>query len=79
MYQKGSSRSAIARIFGVSVSAVGKWVKGGRAALSRMLRRSKKRTDGVAGGQPAVVIAFDEIMLRVPPNSPKPICDSPVV
>lgn len=29
MYQEGSSRSAIARIFGVSVSAVGKWVKGG--------------------------------------------------
>ena len=29
MYQEGSSLSTIARIFGVSVQAVSKWVKGG--------------------------------------------------
>ena len=29
MYQEGSSLSAVARIFGVSVQAVSKWVKGG--------------------------------------------------
>ena len=58
MYQEGSSLSAIARIFGVSVQAVSQWVnKGGRAARSRMRRRGKKRTAGVVGVRPAAVIA----------------------
>ena len=61
MYQEGSSLSAIARIFGVSVPAVSQWVKReGRAARSRMRRRGEKRTAGVVGA-PAAVIAFDEM------------------
>ena len=61
MYQEGSSLSAIARIFGVSVQAVSQWVKRGRAARSRMRRRGAKRTAGVVGNRPAAVVAFDEM------------------
>ena len=50
MYQEGSSLSAIARIFGVSVQAVSQWVKRGPAARPRMRRQGKKRTAGAASG-----------------------------
>ena len=62
MHQEGSLLSAIARIFGVSVPAVSKWVnKGGPAARSRMRRQGAKRTAGVGSSRPAVVIACDEM------------------
>ena len=61
MYQEGSSMSAIARIFGVSVQAVSQRVKGGPAALSRMRRQGEKRTAGVGSSRLAVVIAGDEM------------------
>ena len=35
--------------------------KGGRAALSRMRRRSEQRSEGVAGIRPAGVIVWDEM------------------
>ena len=61
MYQEGSSLSAVARIFGVSVPAVSQWVKTGTAARSRMRRRGAKRTVGVGGAHPTALIAFDEM------------------
>ena len=62
MYREGSSLSAIGRVFGVSTQAVSVWVKkGGRAARSRMRRRSGQRSPCVAGIPPAAVIAWDEM------------------
>ena len=62
MYREGSSLSAIGRVFGVSAQAVTLWLKQeGRAARSRMRRRSEQRSEGAAGVQPAAVIAYDEM------------------
>ena len=47
MYQEGSSLSAIARIFGVSVQAVSKWVKKGGWA------RAPECAGGGSGAPPA--------------------------
>ena len=48
MYQEGSSLSAIARIFGVSVPAVSQWVKKGGAPPY----------PGCAGGEKSVLLAW---------------------
>ena len=60
MYQEGSSLSAIARIFGVSVQVVSQWVKkGGRRMVPDASAGHKAHC--WRGGQPAAVIAFDEM------------------
>ena len=53
MYQEGSSLSAIARIFGVSVQAVSQWVKGGLPSCLGCagIGKSAPQVWGVAGWQ----------------------------